>query len=221
MRNPKPTLITTVKDADVLSGRGGKTNKHSGNRIYRGIVKENRKLYQEMKSNSHKQLLAESIIATVHQRGGRFLKRVGKDTNTWIELGRDEAIIKTTQALREIPSGTSSRAMNVERMLEQKRMNRSSSSTFGSTTSCSESEDSRKVSFTSVPVPMHISSAHRLSVESAYDSVASVAKHHSKQQRPSTESNGDMLSDEELDSLINDNEAYDTIVSLLDKQSTH
>jgi hypothetical protein len=120
-------LDNTITDMDVLSGRGGKTNNHRGNKLFRALVKQNRQNYQETKSSTCKQLLAESIIASVQQKGGRFLKRHGKEDGGWVELSMDEAFVKTTQALREIPTGTSPRALNVERMIERKRMKGKSS----------------------------------------------------------------------------------------------
>jgi UvrD/REP helicase N-terminal domain len=215
MESRKHAIITSVNNEDVLSGRGGKTNKHMGNRIYRAMVKENRQRYQQMKSNSHKQLLAESIIATVHKRGGRFLKQHGNDQNAWTELSKDEAMIKTTQALREIPSGTSSRALNVERMLEQKRKQRSvSSSNRSQSSSSSESEDRKQsvasISNLSVAAPTPGSSApssRRGSVIVSNDGALQSAG----------DENNEIMSDEELESIVNDSDAFETIVSLLDK----
>jgi hypothetical protein len=122
--NESSTIIKTVTADDVLAGRGGSTNKHPGNILYRALVKENRPTYQQMENHFHKQLLAESIIAAVHKRGGRFLRRHESIPGAWVELSMDESIIKTAQALREIPSGTSARALNVERILEMKRRRR-------------------------------------------------------------------------------------------------
>jgi hypothetical protein len=197
MEIPEQIVIASVNDADVLSGRGGKTNTHSGNRIYRCIVKENRRSYKLMTSNSHKQLMAESIIICVHNRGGRFLKHNGKDQNTWVELSKEEALVKTTQALREIPSGTSSRAFNVERMLEQKRKqkNFASSKPFISTSN-SSSED------------------RKISVENQEPAATSRS---GSDVVISKESVDDVLSDNELESIVNDSDAFETILSLLDK----
>ena len=125
-----------VQELDVLAGRGAKSNQHLGNKLFRSLVKQNRGLYQQLKeNNAHKVILAESIIAAIHTRGGRFLKqqRHSHSCQTtsssssvrsfkWYELTKEEAITKTQQALREIPPGTSSRALSVERVLEKKRM---------------------------------------------------------------------------------------------------
>ena len=123
-----------VQELDVLAGRGAKSNRHLGNKLFRSLVKQNRGLYQQLKdNNAHKTTLAESIIASIHARGGRFLKQQRHShcrqttsssvtSTVWYELTKEEAITKTQQALREIPPGTSSRALNVERVLEKKRM---------------------------------------------------------------------------------------------------
>jgi hypothetical protein len=206
MENPEQVFIVTVNDADILSGRGGKTNKHPGNCIYRRIVKENRKRYKQMKSNSHKQLMAESIILCVCNRGGRFLKRHEKDQNTWIELSKEEAMIKTTQALREIPFGTSSRAFNVERMLEQKRKQKDFTSINPSaSTSSSDSED-RKMAADNNNEAL-APTAGRGSIVISHDDAL----------RPADVCDHGVLSDEELESIVNDSDALETIVSLLNK----
>ncbi|KAG7352719.1 hypothetical protein IV203_008767 [Nitzschia inconspicua] len=212
MQDTNPTIITSINDADVLSGRGGKTNMHKGNRIYRAIVKENRPKYQELKKISHKQLMAESIIATVHKRGGKFLKRAGKDQDSWTELSKDEAMIKTTQALREIPSGTSSRALNVERMLEQKRKQNAVASSNNSN-NIPDKEDH------TVVIPSTIAPASKAAVPTIRHGSVVVSNDYA--QGPNFADNDDgnnsILSDEEVESIINDSDAFETIVSLLDK----
>lgn len=90
----------TVSNNDCLCGRGGLANKHPGNVLFRRLVSYNKELYQSCENKSHKQLLTMSIVATVEQVGGRFLRR-DDDTGEWIKISRKEAISKTAQALRE------------------------------------------------------------------------------------------------------------------------
>jgi hypothetical protein len=209
MKNQGNEVVTSVNDADVLSGRGGKTNKHPGNRTYRRIVKENRPRYKQMKSNSHKQLMAESIILCVRNRGGKFLKQYGKDENTWVELSNEEALVKTTQALREIPSGTSSRAFNVERMLELKRKRSDVASSIPVASASSIYSDDRKMPSENNKVAP--------AAATTFARVRSSVNSNDGTMRPAGESGDDILSDEELECIVNDTDAIDTILSLLDK----
>jgi hypothetical protein len=114
-----------VQKFDVLAGRGARSNRHLGNKLFRSLVKHNRRLYQQLKDNTHKVMLAESIITAIQRHGGRFIKQQqhhsSSSSSWWYEVTKEEAITKTQQALREIPAGTSSRALNVERMLEKKK----------------------------------------------------------------------------------------------------
>ena len=110
-----PTPILSYTERDILSGRGGRTNKHTGNRVFRRLVQQNKKLYRELKSKRKQNLLIESILLAVESQESRFLKH-DKDTNTWIELSAKERWEKTSQALRE-PDRKNSAASEVEPMV--------------------------------------------------------------------------------------------------------
>lgn len=86
---------------DVLSGRGGFVNNHSGNITFRRVVDANKKTYHSC-PKKHKSLLAQSIVEAVHNQNpsGRFLMR-DKKGNQWFEIEREKALQKTSQALRE------------------------------------------------------------------------------------------------------------------------
>ncbi|KAG7356882.1 hypothetical protein IV203_001569 [Nitzschia inconspicua] len=104
-----------VQPNDVLCGRGGETNHHTGNIQYRKLVKAYRALY--VKSTRRiKPKIAQCIVFAVRQVGGRFLKRNegenfgDKDSDdgnssannaTWTDVGNVKAREKTSQALRE------------------------------------------------------------------------------------------------------------------------
>ena len=60
-----------LRDEDVLSGRGGLSNKHPGNHLFRRIVSQNKEAYQKCEKKLHKFFLAISIIAAVERVGGR------------------------------------------------------------------------------------------------------------------------------------------------------
>ena len=92
-------VITTVKEDDVLCGRGGETNHHPGNIRYRGLVKKYQLLYLKAKRRD-KPKIARLIVDTVRSRHGRFLKKEA-GSNSWRDVGNNKAREKTSQALRE------------------------------------------------------------------------------------------------------------------------
>lgn len=108
-RHDAPQLVTTrkVKEStvglqffqvnDVLSGRGGGTNQHEGNCYFRTLIDENREKYLRAKKND-KPFISLSIVRTIRETNGRFLKKRG---DLWFEIGDAAAREKTSQALRQ------------------------------------------------------------------------------------------------------------------------
>jgi hypothetical protein len=94
---PPSEIITQVLEHDVLCGRGGETNHHTGNIKYRQLVKCYQPLYIASKRRD-KPRIAQTIVHLVRQNGGRFIKKQG---NTWRDVGNTKAREKTSQALRE------------------------------------------------------------------------------------------------------------------------
>lgn len=88
-----------VTDLDVVFGRGGGTNRHRGNEIFRDLVAKARPGYLAARKKE-KGEIARRIVKEIRSRGGRWLK---KDTATgaWQEVSDDVATKKTTQAFRE------------------------------------------------------------------------------------------------------------------------
>lgn len=83
---------------DVLCGRGGLSNHHPGNRLFRRLIQANKSIHQRLTSTSQKQNLYKSIIVSIHSIGGRFVR---KEDGEWIEITCIEATAKVSQALRE------------------------------------------------------------------------------------------------------------------------
>jgi hypothetical protein len=100
--------LSSVEDQDVLSGRGGATNIHPGNRYFRELINENRLTYLNAKKND-KPDISRAIVNKVRQRNGRFLKKCD-ETSQWFEIGDNLAREKTSQALRQ-------RAPQIRKML--------------------------------------------------------------------------------------------------------
>jgi hypothetical protein len=92
-------MTASIGPNDVLCGRGGATNNHEGNRRFRSIVVEHQTEYLTARK-MEKAIIARQIVQTVHNNGGRYLKR-NKSADTWVEVPLKQATAKTSQALRE------------------------------------------------------------------------------------------------------------------------
>ena len=90
---------TTFNDADVLSGRGGGTNVHPGNRQFRDLINMHRRAYLKARKND-KPAISRAIVRTIRDANGRFLRKDEK-SGLWFEIGDDAAREKTSQALRQ------------------------------------------------------------------------------------------------------------------------
>ena len=86
-----------ISDKDVLSGRGGGTNNHFGNKEFRSLVDQYRSEYVLSKKWAKREI-ARNIVVSIRSSGGRFLKKEGYG---WRDIGDQKAGEKTSQALRE------------------------------------------------------------------------------------------------------------------------
>ena len=93
--------ISEPLPTDCLFGRGGGTNHHPGNKLYRKMVEDKKKLYLNSK-RLDKPLVAMDIIKEWRALDppGRFLKQ-DEVTKLWNDVGDKKAREKTSQALRE------------------------------------------------------------------------------------------------------------------------
>ena len=94
--------VETPNTNDVLCGRGGKINKYIGNRQFRAIVDTHKKRYKAA-TKKEKALIAREIIDEigVMRPPGRFLKKTSDSGSFWYEETKENALKKTSQALRE------------------------------------------------------------------------------------------------------------------------
>lgn len=101
---PPVEYITVIKPQDVLSGRGGATNSHSGNREFRRLVKQYQKDYLHAKKRD-KPAVAALVVEIIRRRGGRFLRKLDQTNHIgqvfYVEIGDERAKEKACQALRE------------------------------------------------------------------------------------------------------------------------
>lgn len=86
-------------DFDVLSGRGGGTNIHPGNRDFRDLINKYRKVYLLAKKND-KPNISMYAVNEIRKNNGRFLKKNEK-SGLWYEIGDAAAREKTSQAFRQ------------------------------------------------------------------------------------------------------------------------
>ena len=96
-----PTIHPNVND--VLCGRGGRINSHSGNIQFREITASLKKEYLAKTTKKlEKAHIAAKIIYEIRsmEPPGRFLKE-DSDTGLWFDIGDAKAIKKAGQSLRE------------------------------------------------------------------------------------------------------------------------
>mmetsp|Transcript_18315 Transcript_18315/g.39586 ORF Transcript_18315/g.39586 Transcript_18315/m.39586 type:complete len:544 (+) Transcript_18315:99-1730(+) len=95
---------------DVLCGRGGSINSHSGNRVFRGWIAQRKESYMLAESKSDKSRVTSEIFQQVRDQTppGRFLHKIVEGSTDpynvsgwWIEIDDAKALAKISQALRE------------------------------------------------------------------------------------------------------------------------
>lgn len=110
-------IVKNPGKSDVLFGRGGRTNNHYGNVRYRQLVLDNKPRYIEAPKNK-KPAIAREIVSMWRNMSppGRFLMPYsderdddanvkGSEPLLWIDVGDKRAQEKTSQCLREKPTG--------------------------------------------------------------------------------------------------------------------
>lgn len=114
-------VIKRTTSRDVLFGRGGRTNNHSGNINFRKLVLKNKPRYVKA-TKTKKPNVARKIVSIWRSKGGRFLMPHPDSVNDsskskgsrrrnnrgqerppilWIEVSDEKAREKTSQCLRE------------------------------------------------------------------------------------------------------------------------
>lgn len=92
--------VSHPTNLDVLSGRGGGTNRHAGNMRFREEARKLRGVYQEsstsLKEKSH---MSQELVKRVKSYGGRFLEK--GDGGLWYGMDGVGCRKKAAQALRE------------------------------------------------------------------------------------------------------------------------
>lgn len=91
----------TPHENDILMGRGGKNNQHTGNNQLRAFAREECRNYRTS-SKKGKSYISRELVRRVRELDppGRFLKK-NNDTGLWEDVGDDVAREKASQALRD------------------------------------------------------------------------------------------------------------------------
>lgn len=80
--------ITSLNNNDVISGRGGKINNHSGNVTYRELVAVYKHEYLDPNTKKLEKVhVAARLVAQIRSSGGRFLKVNSDNLCCFIEIG--------------------------------------------------------------------------------------------------------------------------------------
>lgn len=97
---PEVKMYVKFTDRDVLFGRGGRSNHHIGNKVYRDIVTAQQDRYRACDKHD-KTRVAQAIVDRVHNEiGGRFLE-LDPTSGKWFLVPNVVARRKVGQALRE------------------------------------------------------------------------------------------------------------------------
>lgn len=98
--------VSELRSTDVLLGRGNGAAAHPGNKRFREIVRANKKVYLAAPRHC-KTSVAKEVIGQIESLDppGRFLERV--EEGRYLIVSPTKALEKTSQALREKPSRTS------------------------------------------------------------------------------------------------------------------
>jgi len=89
----------SIKDVDVLFGRGSGVNNHPGNVKFRLVVKKYQAEYLTCARHSEKAIFPNAIVSAVEDSGGRFMKK--NSNGDWCEVDKKKSLLKASQALRE------------------------------------------------------------------------------------------------------------------------
>lgn len=95
---------------DILCGRGGHTNHHTGNKRFRLVVLKIKFIYQQCPAKTLKTDLSRAIVEHCCLHGARFVK-IDEVVGRYYVLTTSEARKKTSQALREMKTSQALREM--------------------------------------------------------------------------------------------------------------
>jgi len=92
--------IHSIRNDDVLFGRGKKSNNHAGNIFFRQLVSNMVPHYMNC-TKVQKMSISKAIVDGIHKKGGRFLTPSPKNPKIWVEVTGKSLRTKASQALRD------------------------------------------------------------------------------------------------------------------------
>ena len=92
LNNPGGQRVDTPLENDVLCGRGGNINSHSGNEQFRTLVEQHKRVYLTARFKREKRMIANSIVSEIRNKepSGRFLAKMHKDDVHWTDIGDEK-----------------------------------------------------------------------------------------------------------------------------------
>eukprot|EP00934_Nitzschia_sp_Nitz4_P005550 Nitzschia sp. Nitz4//scaffold13_size275219//172280//173041//NITZ4_000890-RA/size275219-processed-gene-0.98-mRNA-1//1//CDS//3329536062//5540//frame0 len=91
----------SLRDKDIVCGRGAPSLVHPGNQSFRELIKQHEPEYLCAK-RSDKPLIAMEVLEELRRRGVRFVRRIHKRGGyIWVEVEENKAYDKVCQSLRE------------------------------------------------------------------------------------------------------------------------
>ncbi|KAG7364351.1 hypothetical protein IV203_037553 [Nitzschia inconspicua] len=116
---PKKKVYVEPQSLDILCGRGGRSNHHSGNKRYRDEVENLKEWYSNIDSKDSKTDLSQCLVDYVQSYGARFLEH---DEHGWYIVDNVVARRKASQALREDTDPEKRRAKRQRFLAKQARL---------------------------------------------------------------------------------------------------
>ena len=96
-----PHGFVSLRDQDVVCGRGAPTLVHPGNQAYRNLIQQNETAYLCAK-RADKPIIATKVIDVLNNRGVRFVRRERNSHGSgWVVLDDKKVYEKVCQSLRE------------------------------------------------------------------------------------------------------------------------
>jgi hypothetical protein len=88
------------KDSDVISGRGGRSNRHPGNKACWLVMLSHREAYRHCTTDEEKKKIAQGVVDFVSLQNGRYVQ-LDAERERWFVLPNGVALEKAKQGLRD------------------------------------------------------------------------------------------------------------------------
>merc|ERR1711939_700728 len=96
---PEKKVYVEPADADVLCGRGGRSNHHPGNKRYREEVKNLQKWYLDIEGKDEKTDLSQCLVDYVKSYDGRFPEKRKAKRTRFLKKKAEKEKLRKLQAV--------------------------------------------------------------------------------------------------------------------------